>query len=212
MPLRTLHAFALNRAAASLLPVLLSAWSTAAYGAQNAAHRSTEVHLLAPSALHFAGISEPLAVTDAQPVFSWQLTASRPELHSVAQTAFRIQVIEGSGDFASGRKILWDSGVVRSVATSGLAYAGPTLMAQHAYAWRVRVWDEKGRSSGWSSVAHWTQAPEWHAQWIAAHSHEIDSSDEPMPLFHKSFRLTKPVTRALIYASGLGQDEVRING
>src|ERR1035438_1415949 len=94
MPLITLHVFALNRAAASLLSVLLSAWSTDAYGAQDAVHRSTEVHLLAPSALHFAGISEPLAVTDAQPVFSWQLTAARPELHSVAQTAFRIQGFE----------------------------------------------------------------------------------------------------------------------
>ena len=192
--------------------LLLSALSLAAYGAQAAGRSSAAVHLSAPSTLHCAGTSEPLAVTDAQPVFSWQLAAARPDLRSVAQTAFRIQVVEGSGDFAPERKILWDSGVVQSAATSGLAYAGPTLMAQHAYAWRVRVWDEKGRASGWSGIAHWTQAPEWHAQWIAAQTHETGASDEAMPLFRKSFRLTKPVTRALIYASGLGQDEVRING
>jgi hypothetical protein len=192
--------------------LLVSAWPIDAYGAQDAVHLPAAAHLLAPSVLNCAGISEPLAVTDAQPVFSWQLTGSSPELQSVAQSAYRIQVVEGGGDFAPGRKILWDSGVAQSAATSGLAYAGPTLMAQHAYAWRVRVWDENGRASGWSRVAHWTQAPEWHAQWIAALTHEIDSSDEPMPLFRKSFRLTKSVTRALIYASGLGQDEVRING
>ena len=130
----------------------------------------------------------------------------------MAQTAFRIQVFEDRGDFVPGQKSLWDSGVVQSVATSVIAYAGPTLKAQHAYAWRVRVWDEMGRASDWSGVAHWTQAPEWHARWIAAHTNDTDKSDEPMPLFRKSFRLIKPVTRALIYASGLGQDELRING
>src|ERR1035438_4765597 len=95
MPFRTLRSFAHIRAATCMFPVLLvSALPIDAYSAQDAMHLPAAVHLLAPSALHFAGISEPLAVTDAQPVFSWQLTAARPELHSVAQTAFRIQGFE----------------------------------------------------------------------------------------------------------------------
>ena len=130
----------------------------------------------------------------------------------MAQSAYRVQVVEDGRGFAQGENFLWDSGEVHGAATFGVAYAGPTLRAQHAYAWRVRVWDEKGQPSGWSGIAHWTQAPQWHAEWIAAHVREADDSNEPLPLFRKSFRVTKPVKRALIYASGLGQDELRING
>jgi hypothetical protein len=212
MPFRTFRTFALIRKTACLLPVLLmTVWPIAAHGAQ-AAHSPAAAHLLAPSALECAGSSEPLAVVDPQPVFSWQLTAASPELHSVAQSAYRIQIVEDGRGFAAAEKILWDSGVVQRAATSGVAYAGPPLKAEHAYAWRVRVWDENGRPSGWSGVAHWTQAPQWHAEWIAAQAREVENDNEPLPLFRKSFRVTKPVTRALIYASGLGQDELRING
>ncbi len=38
------------------------------------------------------------------------------------------------------------------------------------------------------------------------------NENEAMPLFRKTFALGKPVARALLYASGLGQDELRING
>ena len=51
----------------------------------------------------------------------------------------------------------------------------------------------------------------WRAAWIAAHPADTNDS-EPLPLFRKTFTLSHPVTRALLYASGLGQDELRLNG
>ncbi|HEV2487055.1 MAG TPA: family 78 glycoside hydrolase catalytic domain [Terracidiphilus sp.] len=210
MPLRPLCSFASPRKTVRQFPVLLLAtWFISSACAQNATHTAAAAHLLPPTALRCAGNSEPLAVVDAQPVFSWQLTAASPQLHGVAQTAYRIQAADADRGFAPGQEALWDSGVVQSPTTSGVTYAGPALKAQHAYAWRVRVWDDQGRPSGWSSIAHWTQAPVWRAEWIAADASE---SSELLPLFRKSFRLAKPVTRALLYASGLGQDELRING
>ena len=85
----------------------------------------------------------------------------------------------------------------------------PTLPPQHTYVWRVRVWDEHNRPSDWSRVGHWTQAPDWHAQWIGA---PVNSDTAALPIFRKSLTIDKPVRRALLYASGLGQDEVRLNG
>ena len=155
--------------------------------------------------------SEPLAVADAHPEFSWQLAAASPGLHSVSQTAYRVQVTEDSRSARSPRAILWDSGVVSSPATFGIAYIGPELEAGRAYAWRVEVWDEQHRVSGWSDAGHWTEAPEWRAAWIAAHPADGDAN-EPLPLFRKSFTLSRPVARAWLYASGLGQDELRLNG
>jgi hypothetical protein len=168
-------------------------------------------HLLLPMYLRCDGRSEPLAVSDAHPEFSWQLAASSPALHSVSQSAYRIQVTADGRGPASPRTILWDSGVVSSPATFGIAYIGPALEAGRAYAWRVEVWDEQKHTSGWSGDGHWTQAPVWRAAWIAAHPADA-GENEPLPLFRKVFTLSHPVARAWLYASGLGQDELRMNG
>ena len=168
--------------------------------------RFADSHLLPPTALLCDLQSDPLAIADAQPDFSWQLNASSPALHSVSQSAFEIQV---AGSELGLVAPLWDSSTVHSGTASGIAYAGPALLPQHAYVWRVRVWDEHDRPSDWSRVAHWTQAPDWHAQWIGA---SANSDSEAMPIFRKSLTIEKPVKRALLYASGLGQDEVRLNG
>lgn len=154
--------------------------------------------------------SEPLAVADAHPEFSWRLAASA-ELHSVNQSAYRIQVTADSRGARAARAVVWDSGVISSAATFGITYAGPALEEGRAYAWRVEVWDEQKHASGWSDAAHWTEAPVWRASWIAARPTETDAN-EPMPLFRKSFKLGRPVKRAMLYASGLGQDELRLNG
>lgn len=168
-------------------------------------------HLSGPLELRCDAESEPLAMADAHPQFSWELASSSPALHGVSQTAYRIQVMPGGSGDIEDQRILWDSGSIKNAATSGIVYAGPELEAGHAYTWRVMVWDDQHRTSGWSREAHWTQAPELRAQWIAAHPADL-GDDEPMPLFRKSFTLSRRVVRAMLYASGLGQDELRING
>lgn len=168
-------------------------------------------HLLVPAGLKCDGWSRPLAVDDLQPQFSWRLTATSPLLHGVRQTAYQVQVWELLHRHSpSGRQLLWDSGMVHGAATSGIAYSGPALEPQHAYAWHIRVWDEDGRQSLWSATAQWNQAPVWRAQWIEAP--DAGEPKAPLPLFRKSFHLPHPVARAILYASGLGQDELRLNG
>src|SRR5580658_5825095 len=176
-------------------------------------HAQTSSHgsdLKAPIGLRCDDKSHPMAIAEAHPGFSWELQASSPALHGVKQTAYRIQV--GEHGFDSARAILWDSGVTASSATRGVEYAGPQLAAGHEYAWRVEVWDERNRASGWSSPAEWSQAPVWHAQWIAAHASGEEKDSEPMPLFRKTFAISHGIKRAVLYASGLGQDELRLNG
>ena len=177
-----------------------------------AAPQSGGAHLLRPTALRCDGKSEPIAMDEVHPAFSWRLTAASPSLHGVKQSAYRVQVAAGNGGFGSAQNILWDTGVVTSPATTGIPYDGPPLAAQHEYTWRVQVWDEHNLASGWSDAAHWTQAPVWRASWIAAHADSDGDRDEPMPIFRKAFTVDHGVARAVLYASGLGQDELRING
>ncbi len=188
--------------------VLVVVFCIAAWGAGAQSSRPVS-DLLAPGGLRSNGWRNPLAVSSLRPQFSWRLSAASPSLHGVIQTAYRIEVSAAGRGFASANHILWNSGIVHSAATSGIAYAGPALQPRHEYAWRVRVWDARGRASAWSAVAHWSQAPVWHAHWIQAPN---NSPTAPMPLFRKSFSLARPVARAVLYASGLGQNELFING
>lgn len=198
--IRTCCLCALSTALATFCAVV---WAAAPPG------QSTS-HLLAPTTLRCDGRNAPLAVADAQPQFSWILTAASPALHGVRQTAWEIEVAAAQHAFTSARNPLWDSGIVHSPVTSGIEYKGRALKPLHEYAWRIRVWDEHGRPSAWSAVAEWTQAPSWHAHWIE--SPDADAPDAPLPLFRRSFSLSHPVARAVLYASGLGQDELRLNG
>src|SRR5580692_1131 len=79
-------------------------------------------HLLRPTDLRCDDKSEPLAVADAHPEFSWQLTAASPGLHSVSESAYRIQVTADSRGARSPREVLWDSGIVSSSAIFGIVY------------------------------------------------------------------------------------------
>jgi len=171
-------------------------------------------HLAAPTELRCEGSAEPLAVTVAKPVFSWTVEASSIALHSVRQSAYEVRVAARSQDLVSGKSLLWSSGRVLSGATRSdvSPYAGPGLEPQKEYVWQVRVWDENNNPTQWSQPAHWTQAPIWRAKWIAADSTNSEAGTHPLPLFRKSLGLSGEVKRALLYTSGLGQYEFRING
>ncbi len=200
---------ALRRLQRRSLPLALAVCCSVAWGVTRRAAQPAS-HLHTPTHLRCSGWSHPLAVAGSQPQFSWQLTTTSSTLHGVSQTSYQIEVSSSHRGFASGRSLLWNSGIVRSAATFGIAYTGPALDAQREYAWRVRVWDEHDHATHWSAVEHWIQAPVWRAHWIEAPN--AAEKTAPLPLFRKSFSLKRHVVRAILYASGLGQDELRLNG
>ena len=169
-------------------------------------------HLALPSGLRCDGRTAPLAVADATPEFSWSDETASPALRGVRQSAYQVRVAASGTAGAMAKPLLWDSGKVQSSQTYGIPYGGLALEAGHKYTWQVRVWDEDDHPTAWSQPAHLTQAPEIQAEWIAAAATDEEAGEQPLPLFRKSFALPAPVTRATLYASGLGQDELRING
>src|ERR1043165_8432520 len=83
----------------------------------------------------------PLGVHDANPRLSWRLATG--DRRGARQTAYRI--IVSSTRHGSGN--LWDSGRVRSDATTQIVYHGKSLASRQRAWWRVEVWDEKNRRS-----------------------------------------------------------------
>ena len=154
----------------------------------------------------------PLAVPSQTPRLSWILRAVDPQQRGAKQTALRILVASSEGALARDRGDLWDSERVTAPLAPFVRYAGKPLPAGEEVYWKVRIEDEAGRPSPWSAPAHWRVAPgEWTAKWIAGQP-DGETPAERMPLFRHEFRIDKPVRTALLYISGLGQYEARLNG
>jgi hypothetical protein len=76
--------------------------------------------------------------------------------------------------------------------------------------WKIRVWDNVGKMSGWSAPASWTMgllnAEDWRAKWIAA------PTNCPTLLLRRDFVVKPGLKHALADVCGLGQYEMTLNG
>ncbi len=115
------------------------------------------------TALRTNALVDPLGIPGSAPSLSWQLGSSR---RGVSQTAYEIRVGR-----AAGGSDVWSSGRVTSSDSVNVTYGGPALGSHTRYFWSVRVWDDTGAASDWSSPATFEtglNAPEWTADWVSA--------------------------------------------
>ena len=145
-------------------------------------------------------MTAPAGITDPEPTFSW-ITES--DSHNAGQIACRIQVFDG-------RKKVWNSGRIAGSNSVAVPYAGKQLKSGTVYEWRVRVWDNEGNKSAWSSRARFVtglfNASEWQASWIEA------PLTDASPLMRKEFSVSKKVKRALAFVTAHGLYEASLNG
>ena len=175
---------------------------------------------------------EAHAFIDIQnPRLSW-INRNVKQVSGAAQSAYQIRVALCSDDFSNP---VWDSGKVLSEESAFIEYEGAPLQSRTTYYWQVKVWDEQGNESSWSSPASWhvglLSADEWKGRWIGAPWQGVESYDTmsssgetqyriednskralPAPLLRKSFSLDKPIKQARFYGTGLGYFELYING
>ena len=165
------------------------------------------------SALTVEHLSSPIGLDETQPKFGWILTAKQ---RNVIQTAYEIQVsdnLKTIDNISIGDKLVWKTGKVMSDASINIVYDGEKLQSGKRYFWRVRVWDNKGKSSGWSNVNYWQMAllstTDWKAQWIEAGFKDVARVGAQ---FRKSFKTNKAVVSATAYITAHGMYEANING
>lgn len=101
--------------------------------------------------LQYAGI------TTTHPKFSWQVNATEA---NTLQRAYQILVASSAEKIAAGEGDVWDSGRVRSDNNSAVPYGGNALQPNKVYYWSVRVWDNHGNVSPWSTVRAFRTAEE----------------------------------------------------
>ena len=100
-----------------------------------------------PGGLSIEFIRKPEAVLirDRQPEFSWTVPQK-----AVFQSAYQILVASSKAQIDNNNGDVWDSGQVRSNASSEVEYAGQPLQEDTQYYWKVRIWDEVNRLSRYS--------------------------------------------------------------
>ncbi len=117
--------------------------------------------------LRCEGRTDPVGIDMPNPELSWRLVSER---RGVMQQAYQVLVASSLDLLVESKADLWDSGKVVSDQSVHVSYQGQPLSSGQRYFWSVRVWDETGASSEWSTPASWLmgllQKEDWKAQWI----------------------------------------------
>jgi len=174
----------------------------------------------------------PLGIDALHPVLSWQIQS---EIRNFKQSAYRIIVSDNPNKLSAELGNVWDSKKINSSASILIPYKGVPLQSSKRYFWKVMVWDDSGKTTGWSESATWgmglMNAGDWsNAQWIgyedlpdsmrvvpgmASVQNNIGNKalQRPViPLFRKEFELSRKIASASLFITGLGQYEVYMNG
>lgn len=171
-----------------------------------------------PVSLTCEYIENPLGIDIAIPRFSWVVqSAARNQF----QSAYELEVTDNEKSFGSSSIALWQTGIINSGQNVHIEYKGPALSSFKRYYWRVKIYNQDGIASGWSSAAWFETAMlsqnDWTAKWIGDDKPiPTDENDfykeDPMPVFQNVFRADKKVAAARLYITGLGYYEAYLNG
>ncbi len=159
-------------------------------------------------------LNNPMGIDVARPRLSWIMESRE---RGARQTAFQILVASSPDKLKEGQADLWDTGKVESDQSIHVAYNGVGLVSRARCWWKVRVWNEDGRVTGWSPVSFWEMGllygKDWDAKWISAPAVEPNVLDvQPSPFFRREFTIDKPIVQARAYICGLGYYELYLNG
>ena len=170
---------------------------------------SVQLHAIRVTNLRCEYLSNPLGIDNGQPRLSWQFESDKP---ADKQCAYQIMVASNAENLAKGLGDCWNTGKIKTDQSIQIQYSGKPLASMQKYYWKVRVYDKNGTSSAWSEPASWIMGilddSQWKARWITGDN----STGKSMPLFKKDFKIKQGFKSARVFVSGLGYNEVYVNG
>lgn len=125
---------------------------------------------VSPERLRCEYRESPEGIASVRPRFSWALAARDLDARGLKQSGYRVTVARSAEELNDPKALVWDTGVVREAEgskTSQVEYAGVPLESRDRLWWRVRVWDQESRDSGWSEPASFSVGLVDQAQWTA---------------------------------------------
>ena len=116
--------------------------------------KNSNQYRAAPTDLTVELIREPstdVTVLDLKPEFGWTVP-----LGAKFQGAYQILVASNKTSIDANNGDIWDSGQVRSLASTNVEYKGKPLEIDKTYYWKVRIWDEENRLVDYSEAQKFT--------------------------------------------------------
>ncbi|PQJ72652.1 acetylglucosamine-6-sulfatase [Polaribacter butkevichii] len=116
--------------------------------------RNSDKYRAAPTDLTVELIRKPgtdVQIFDTKPEFGWTVP-----LASKFQSAYQILVSSNLESINNNNGDVWDSGQVRSDASSNVEFKGNPLEVGKTYFWKVRIWDEDNRLVDYSEAQKFT--------------------------------------------------------
>ncbi len=154
-------------------------------------------------------LETPIGIDKTTPRLSWELESKE---RAQKQTAYQILVASSEAKLKKNVSDLWDSNKISSDETAQIAYSGKALSSGQLCFWKVRVWDQDGKTSE-SALTFFEigllKPEDWKAKWIARTN---DIEEKPAPMFRRTFAAGTKIKRARAYICGLGYYELSING
>ena len=155
----------------------------------------------------------PIGIDRANPQLSWEIPAFR---NGIKQTAYEILVASSLENLNKNQGDLWSTGKVMSDQSVYVTYAGKPLESRKQYFWKVRYWDNRDEQSEYSAPASWEMAfmkpGNWTAKWITRTNTSSKEDSMRSIMVRKPFSIDKPVKKARLYVTGLGNYAFYING
>ena len=156
-------------------------------------------------------MNNPTVVDEIVPRFSWINEAMKATERGKRQTAYQIGVATSAEKAKKGIFDVWDSDRQASSESVLIPYDGIALQSAKDYYWCVRTWDEQGKVSKWSQVAHWgmglLKPTDWKAKWITP-----EKTTDNAPMLRRSFTVARTIKQAKVFICGLGFHQLYLNG
>jgi alpha-L-rhamnosidase len=161
------------------------------------------------AALKCEYITNPIGIDIALPQLSWQVITDE---RNFLQTAYQIVLVESNGGFNHHNKLIWNSGKINSVKSTGIIYNGAALQSRKRYYWKVQVWDTNTVMAESNEPAYFEMGllnqSDWAATWIGCPA----SWTGRVLYFRREFFIKKSIKNARVYISSPGYYVLHING
>ena len=153
-------------------------------------------------------LHNPNGIDMSHPRFSWIIQSWG---RGVNQSAYQVEVASSRKALSMGNADMWQTQKKSSDKSINIAYQGKPLQSGTSYYWRVKVWNQNGDASSWSTIASFHTGlfhkKDWQGEWIGPKDTTISA-----PLLRKGFNINKKIKSAYVYMSGIGYSELYLNG
>ena len=160
--------------------------------------------------LRCENLTEPVGIGTTVPGLSWKIKSKK---NGTSQKACQLLAASRPELLNEENADLWNSGKILSSSAVLVPFAGNALKSRSVCYWKVRIWDENGSMSDWSTTAGFSvgllERSDWHASYIGLPGIENSTVS---PQLRKSFDIKNKGEKVFIHINSLGYHELFLNG